>query len=150
MQLAVVEAARHLAGLKNANTTEINPNTPHPVIDISEDQKENIKNSRYGGSMRLGSFPCELKKDSLSARAYKEKTILERHRHRYELNNDYKEKLEKAGFVMAGLNKERNLVEIIEFKNHPFFMGVQFHPEFKSRPLHPHPLFREFIKTCLA
>lgn len=150
MQLAVIEAARHLAGMKNANTTEINPNTPYPVIDISEDQKENLKNNRYGGSMRLGSFPCELKKDSLSIKAYKEKTILERHRHRYELNNDYRDKLEKVGLTMAGINKERNLVEIIEIKNHPFFVGVQFHPEFRSRPLRPHPLFREFIKACLA
>jgi CTP synthase len=150
MQLAVVEVARHLGGMKNANTTEINQNTPYPVIDISEDQKENVKNNRYGGSMRLGSYPCELRKDSLSMKAYKEKTILERHRHRYELNNDFKDKLEKAGLTMAGLNKERNLVEIIELKNHPFFVGVQFHPEFKSRPLHPHPLFREFIKACLS
>lgn len=150
MQLAVIETARHLAGMKNANTTEINTSTPFPVIDISEDQKENVKNSRYGGSMRLGSFPCEIKKDSVSMKAYKEKTILERHRHRYELNNEFRDKLEKAGLMMAGVNKERNLVEIVEHKNHPFFVGVQFHPELKSRPLHPHPLFREFIKACLS
>lgn len=150
MQLATIEAARHLAGMKNANTAEINPNTQYPVIDLAEDQKENIKSSRYGGSMRLGSYPCELKKDSLSFKAYKEKTVLERHRHRYELNNDFKDKLEKAGLVMAGVNRERNLVEIIELENHPFFVGVQFHPEFKSRPLQPHPLFKEFIKACLA
>ncbi|MBI4692218.1 MAG: CTP synthase [Candidatus Terrybacteria bacterium] len=150
MQLAVIEVARHLAGMKNANTTEINPDTPFPVIDLAEDQKENIKNSRYGGSMRLGSFPCEIKKESVSFRAYKEKTVLERHRHRYELNNDFKDKLEKAGLMMAGVNRERNLVEIVEFKNHPFFVGVQFHPEFKSRPLQPHPLFKEFIRACLT
>lgn len=149
MQLAVVETARNLAGMKNANTTEINLNTPYPVIDISEDQKENVKNSRYGGSMRLGSFPCELKKETISQKAYKEKTILERHRHRYELNNEYRDKLEKAGLIMAGINREKNLVEIVESKNHPFFVGVQFHPEFKSRPLQPHPLFREFINACL-
>jgi len=150
MQLATIEVARHLANLKNANTTEINPDTQYPVIDIAEDQKENIKNNLYGGSMRLGSYPCELKKESISFKAYKEKTVLERHRHRYELNNDFKDKLEKAGLMMMGINRERNLVEIVEFKNHPFFVGVQFHPEFKSRPLQPHPLFREFIKACLT
>lgn len=149
MQLATIEVARHLAGFKNANTTEINPGTPYPVIDIAEDQKENIKNNRYGGSMRLGSFPCELKKSSMSYKAYKEKTILERHRHRYELNNDFRDRLEKAGLVIAGVNRERNLVEIVEIKNHPFFVGVQFHPEFKSRPLEPHPLFKEFIKIAI-
>ncbi|MEK7576037.1 MAG: CTP synthase [Patescibacteria group bacterium] len=149
MQLAVIEIARNLAGLKNANSVEIDPDTKYPVIDLAEDQKTNIKNNRYGGSMRLGAFPCELKKSSLSFKAYKEKTVLERHRHRYEFNNDFRDKLENLGIVFSGINKERDLVEIIELKNHPFFVGVQFHPEFKSHPLNPHPLFREFIKNAI-
>ncbi len=149
MQLAVIEAARNLARLKGANSTEINPNNPHPVIDISEDQKTNIKNQRYGGSMRLGAYPCELKKESISKRAYGDKTVLERHRHRYEFNNEFREKLERVGLVATGINRERNLVEIVELKSHPFFVGVQFHPEFKSRPLEPHPLFKEFIKSVI-
>jgi len=149
MQLAVIEAARNLARLKGASSTEIDPNTEYPVIHISEDQKANIKNQRYGGSMRLGAYPCELKKGSISGKAYGDKTILERHRHRYEFNNEFRDKLEKAGMVVAGINRERDLVEIVELKNHPFFVGVQFHPEFKSRPLSPHPLFREFVKSAI-
>lgn len=149
MQLAVIEIARNLVGLKDANSVEVDPHTKYPVIDLAEDQKTNIKNNRYGGSMRLGVFPCELKKNSLSFKAYKEKTVLERHRHRYEFNNDFKDKFEKIGVVFSGINKERDLVEIIELKNHPFFVGVQFHPEFKSQPLNPHPLFKEFIKNAI-
>ncbi len=149
MQLAVIEIARNLAGLKNANSVEIDPDTKYPVIDLAEDQKTNIKNNRYGGSMRLGAFPCELKRNSLSFKAYKEKTVLERHRHRYEFNNEFRDKLENLGVVFSGINKERDLVEIIELKNHPFFVGVQFHPEFKSHPLNPHPLFKEFIKNAI-
>ncbi len=149
MQLAVIEAARNLARLKGANSTEIDENTKYPVIHISEDQKANIKNQRYGGSMRLGAYPCELKKGTLSRKAYSENTVLERHRHRYELNNEFREKLEEVGLSMAGINRERGLVEIVELKNHPFFVGVQFHPEFKSRPLKPHPLFDQFIKSAI-
>ncbi|NOY35595.1 MAG: CTP synthase [bacterium] len=149
MQLAVIETARNLARLKGANSTEIDANTEYPVIHISEDQKINIKNQRYGGSMRLGAYPCELKKGSISGKAYGDKTILERHRHRYEFNNEFRDKLEKVGMTVAGVNRERDLVEIVELKDHPFFVGVQFHPEFKSRPLSPHPLFREFIKSAI-
>ncbi len=99
--------------------------------------------------MRLGAYPCEFIGDGASKRAYGEKTMLERHRHRYEFNNEFRERLEKAGLAITGINRERDLVEIIEFKKHPFFVGVQFHPEFKSRPLSPHPLFREFVKSAI-
>lgn len=149
MQLAVVEFARSVAGFKKAHTTEIDPQTPYPVIAILPEQETNIKNKDYGGSMRLGMYPCGLKKDSVSFRAYGERNIFERHRHRYEFNNEFKEKLEELGMVIAGINPERNLVEIIELKDHPFFVGTQFHPELKSRPLDPHPLFKEFIKAAI-
>ncbi len=149
MQLAVIEVGRNLAKLKGANSTEINSDTSYPIIGISEDQKTNIKNRHYGGSMRLGAYPCELKKGSISRKAYGDKTVLERHRHRYELNNEFRDKLKEAGLEAMGINRERDLVEIVELKNHPFFVGVQFHPEFKSRPLEPHPLFKEFIKSAI-
>ena len=149
MQLAVIEAARNLAGMKGANSVEINPGAKYPVIHIPEDQKEKLENKSYGGSMRLGAYPCEIAKGSAAAKAYGEKTILERHRHRYEFNNEYREKLEKAGLTVTGVNRERDLVEIVEIKKHPFFVGVQFHPEFKSRPLIPHPLFKEFVKSAI-
>ena len=154
MQLAVIEFARNVCGLKNACSTEIKKNCKDPVIDVMEDQKALLKENRYGGTMRLGAFKCKLTPGTLSFKAYGGKgkkpiLISERHRHRYEFNNNYRKILEKCGLVVAGVNPERNLVEIIELKNHPFFIGVQFHPEFKSRPLNPHPLFREFIKSCL-
>ena len=149
MQLAVVEFARNVCGLKNANTTEINPKTKYPVIDIMPEQKTNIKNNLYGGSMRLGAYKCELTRGTLSRQAYKCKEISERHRHRYEFNNDFRALLEKKGLIVAGVNSEKDLVEIIELKNHPFFIATQFHPEFKSRPLRPHPLFRKFIKASI-
>ena len=149
MQLATIEIARNVAKLKDANTTEINPNTKHPVIYANPIQTKNIHEQKFGGTMRLGSYPCSLKKGTLAYKAYKNSLISERHRHRYEFNNKYKNKLEKAGVEFSGLNKKNNLVEIIEFKEHPFFMGVQFHPEFKSRPLSPHPLFVEWVKTMI-
>jgi len=149
MQLAVVEFARNVCGLKGANSTEFNPETKYLVIDVMPEQKILIREKRYGGTMRLGAYKCELKENTKSWRAYgKIKYMFERHRHRYELNNEFKEILEKKGMVMAGINPERNLVEIIELKNHPFFIATQFHPEFKSRPLAPHPLFREFIRAA--
>jgi CTP synthase len=149
MQLAVIEFARNVCGLKKANSTEFQPNTPEPVIDVLPEQKVLLREKKYGGTMRLGAYKCELKSGTLSWDAYgRKKYIFERHRHRYELNNKFREILEKKGMVMAGINPERNLVEIIELKNHPFFVGTQFHPEFKSRPLRPHPLFREFIKMA--
>lgn len=147
MQIATIEFARNVAGLKNANTQEINPKTPHPVVHIMDDQKAKIKQKNYGGSMRLGAYNCRLKKGTVAYSAYKKVNITERHRHRYEFNNKYRKQFEKLGLVVSGINPERNLVEIIEIKDHPFFVGVQFHPEFKSRFLHPHPLFQSFIKA---
>jgi CTP synthase len=150
MQLAVVEFARNICGLKGANSTEFNPKTKYPVIDVLPEQKVIIREKKYGGTMRLGGYKCELKTNTRSWKAYEMVNyVSERHRHRYELNNAFRKVLEAKGMVMAGINPERDLVEIIELKNHPFFIASQFHPEFKSRPLRPHPLFREFIKSCL-
>ncbi len=149
MQLAVIEFARNVCELKKANSIELSPDCQEPVIDVMPDQKALLKEKKYGATMRLGAYKCKIKLKTISFRAYKCSDISERHRHRYELNNAFKEVLEQKGMVMAGINPERNLVEIIELKNHPFFVATQFHPEFKSRPLNPHPLFREFIRTCI-
>ncbi|MCX6778770.1 MAG: CTP synthase [Candidatus Magasanikbacteria bacterium] len=151
MQLATVEFARHACGLKDAQTTEVDVKTKNPVIHIMPEQIKNVENKRYGGSMRLGAYDCWLEKGTLAREAYKENLISERHRHRYEFNNDYKDLFVKKGLIISGTNPQKNLVEIIELpKNkHPWFVGVQFHPEFQSRPLRPHPLFREFIKAAL-
>jgi len=162
MQLATIEFARNVCGLRNANSTEFNPKTKYPVIDIIPEQKKFLREKKYGATMRLGAYRCELKTGSRSWRAYlssnpltkkvnlkKKYIVSERHRHRYELNNKFRKILEKKGLVFSGINPERNLVEIIETKDHPFFVGTQFHPEFKSRPLRPHPLFREFVKRCI-
>ena len=149
MQLAVIEWARNVCGLIGANSTEFDKKTKYPVIDVMPEQKTLLKEKKYGGTMRLGAYPCRLKPNTLSFRAYKTLNISERHRHRYELNNEFREILEKKGMIMAGVNPERNLVEIIELKNHPFFVATQFHPEYKSRPLRPHPLFREFIRAAI-
>jgi len=149
MQLACIEFARNVAGLTDAHTTEINPKTKNPVIDIMPEQKNLMKENRYGGSMRLGAYPCKLVKDTIAYQAYGQENISERHRHRFEFNNDYRDTLANKGLVISGINPERDLVEIIELKNHPFFVGTQFHPEFKSRPLKPHPLFKEFIKAAI-
>ncbi len=149
MQLAVIEFAKNVCGLKKAASAEFSPaNTIDPVIDVMPDQKALLKEKRYGGTMRLGAYPCRVQKGTIAFKAYGKTMISERHRHRYELNNEYRALLEKKGMVMSGINPERDLVEIIELKNHPFFVGTQFHPEFKSRPLNPHPLFREFIKAA--
>ena len=152
MQLAVTEFARHVAGMKDAHTTEINPNTPYPVIDIMPEQKKNLKEKNYGATMRLGAYPAVLKKGSIAATAYGHTEISERHRHRYEVNPEYIEKLEKAGLVFSGVSPDRKLMEVVELPRevHPFFLGTQFHPELKSRPLHPHPLFVSFIKACVV
>lgn len=149
MQLAVVEYARHVLGLRKANTTEIDPKTPHPVIHIMPEQEKLVRASRYGGTMRLGAYPCVLKNGTRARAAYGGRKISERHRHRYEYNNTYRARLEKAGLVASGTSPDGRLVEIVELKNHPFFVGVQFHPEFQSRPLRPHPLFREFIRAAI-
>jgi len=159
MQLAVIEFARNVCKIKEAFSTEFKKNCKYPVIDVMPEQKTLLKEKKYGGTMRLGAYACEIFPNTLSYRAYsneksfkkKEKSIIvqERHRHRYELNNNYRKILEKNGLIMAGINPERNLVEIIEIKNHPFFVGTQFHPEFKSRPLNPHPLFKKFIEASI-
>jgi CTP synthase len=149
MQMAVVEFARNVAKLKNANSTEFDKNCQYPVIDFINEQRNIIKNKNYGGTMRLGQYNCKIKKNSRAFAVYKNELISERHRHRYEFNNKFRDLLESKGLILSGLNPERNLVEIIEIKNHPFFIGTQFHPEFKSNPLNPHPLFTEFIKSSL-
>ncbi|MFA5368425.1 MAG: CTP synthase [Candidatus Paceibacterota bacterium] len=148
MQLATIEFARNVCNIKDATSTEFDSKAKNPVIDLMKEQIELMRNKKYGATMRLGAWDCEIKPNTISAKAYKEKNISERHRHRYELNNDYREILEKKGLVVAGVNPEKDLVEIIELKNHPFFAATQFHPEFKSRPLDPHPLFKEFIKIA--
>ncbi len=149
MQLAMIEFARHKLKLKNASSTEIDSKTPYPVIDVMFDQKSKIEKKDLGGSMRLGDYRCRILKDTLASQAYGKNLITERHRHRYEFNNHFREKFEKKGMVFSGLNPEQNLVEIAELpkKEHPFFLGTQFHPELKSRPMNPHPLFIEFIKA---
>ncbi|MBN1779417.1 MAG: CTP synthase [Candidatus Buchananbacteria bacterium] len=148
MQLATIEFARNVVGLKGANSTEINPDTKYPVIHIMPDQAEKLSKNQYGNTMRLGAYPCVLDKKSLAFKAYQKNRISERHRHRYEFNNDFRVKLTKKGLLLAGLSPDKKLVEIIELPNHPFFVGTQFHPEFKSRPLNPHPLFKAFIAAA--
>lgn len=148
MQCAVIEFARHELGWKSANTTEIDPDSKYPVINLMAGQGDNVKGKKYGGTLRLGSYPCELAPGSLSRQAYGQARIDERHRHRYEFNNEFKAELENKGLVIAGTSPDKRLVEIIEVKDHPFFVGVQFHPEFQSRPLHPHPLFVGLLKAA--
>jgi CTP synthase len=149
MQLACIEFARNVCGLSRANTTEIDKETSQPVIDLMMEQKALLNNNRYGGTMRLGAYYCQLQRGSKSLKAYGQEIISERHRHRYEFNNQFRDLLTKKGLRVAGLNPDRDLVEIIELDNHPFFVAVQFHPEFKSCPNKPHPLFREFIKVAI-
>ena len=150
MHMATIEFARSVAGMTDANTTEVNPATRYPVIAVMPEQMINIKERRMGGSMRLGAYSCDLTDGTISRRAYDTARISERHRHRYEFNNKYRVQLEKKGLVIAGINPERDLVEIVELKDHPFFVGVQFHPEFKSRPMTPHPLYRAFIAAAIG
>ena len=173
MQLAVVEFARNVCGMKDAHTTEIVKHCKYPVIDTLPEQKTLVQEKRYGGTMRLGDYPCLIKKGTKAYVAYfnasrdkllknnknsarykinKKGDILtqERHRHRYELNNEFRKNLEERGLIMSGINPERDLIEIIEISNHPFFIASQFHPELKSRPLRPHPLFREFIRKSIS
>jgi len=149
MQLATVEAARNLLGWKDANTTEIAPKTKHPVIHLMDEQEGKMKDKDYGGTMRLGSYPCVLKKGSLAHRLYGRVTISERHRHRYEANPIFREELEKAGLVVSGVSPDGKLAEIVEIQKHPFFVASQFHPEFLTRPFHPHPLFLGFMKAAV-
>ena len=156
MQCAVIEIARHCAGLKGAHSTEFDAHTPHPVIYLLEEwvdrnqvAQKRTSDTPKGGTMRLGSYPCRLEEGSLALEAYNKRLINERHRHRYEFNNAYMDILGKAGMVFSGVSPDKELIEIIELKGHPWFLGCQFHPEFKSKPMDPHPLFREFIKASL-
>ncbi|MEX0916882.1 MAG: gamma-glutamyl-gamma-aminobutyrate hydrolase family protein, partial [Candidatus Spechtbacterales bacterium] len=143
------EFARTVCGLRGAHTTEINPATKDPVIDVMEEQKEKLRKNQYGASMRLGAYECELVPGSRASGAYRRaKSVSERHRHRYEVNNAYLEVLTKKGLVVSGTNPQTGLVEIMELPKHPFFIGTQFHPELQSRPMAPHPLFLEFIKVA--
>lgn len=164
MQMAVIEFARNVLGLERANSTEVSPETPHPVIHIMPKQEEYLKKHQYGGTIRLGAWPCRLTKGTKLAKIYEKHSqtsptnldpkpyilIYERHRHRYEFNSRYRRRFEKAGMKISGVSPDGKLVEVIEIADHPFFVGTQFHPEYKSRPLQPHPLFLEFIKASLA
>jgi len=145
LQMGVIAAARN-AGLEKASSSELNPETPDPVIDTMPDQKGK---ENTGGTMRLGDYPCMIEKDSLASKVYKSNKITERHRHRYECNNGYREQYESWGIKATGTSPDGRLVEIIEAVNHPFFLASQFHPEFRSRPNRPHPMFKGFIEATL-
>jgi CTP synthase len=149
LQLMVVEFARNVCGLRGAHTTEVNPKTKYPVVDVLQEQKKFLKEKLYGGTMRLGDWKCEIKKGTIAERAYRKNLIFERHRHRYEINPKFHKILQKNGLVFSGTSENELLIEIIEIPKsiHPFFLGTQFHPELKSRFLHPHPLFVEFVKS---
>jgi CTP synthase len=176
MHMATIEFARNVLNLKNANSTEVNPEVKYPVIHVMDDQKAYLEKNQYGGTIRLGAWPCIVKKGTVLEKAYKDfgggrdnpwhipnpliphhtpstnhqTLIFERHRHRYEFNNEYKEKFEKEGFVISGTSPDVKLVEAIELTDHPFFVGTQFHPEYISRPLTPHPIFISFLKSSLG
>jgi len=158
MQLAVVEFSRQVAHIENAHSSELDPLTPDPVIYLCKEwfdyrsQKKQVRDeqSDFGGTLRLGAYPCILKKDTFAMAAYQADEISERHRHRYEFNNDYRDVLSKAGLLISGISPDNHLVEIVEIPEHPWFLGCQFHPEFKSKPMRPHPLFRDFIKAALV
>jgi len=145
MHIAVIECARNLANLASASSIEFDEFTPNPVIHLREDQ---LHREKVGGTMRLGAYQCNLVKGSKAFEIYQTETISERHRHRYEFNNDYREVIQKAGLKISGLSPDGLLVEIVEYTELDFFVAVQFHPEFKSRPINPHPLFREFVKAA--
>ncbi|WP_321492973.1 CTP synthase [uncultured Desulfobacter sp.] len=157
MQMAVIEIARNLAGLEDANSEEFDVDTPYPVIYLMKEWvdeqtgkvEKRDESSDKGGTMRLGAYPCLLVEDTFAMNAYKTENISERHRHRFEFNNEYKDRLVEAGLVISGTSPDHGLVEIVELKDHPWFLGCQFHPEFKSKPMAPHPLFKAFIKAAL-
>jgi CTP synthase len=146
MQMAVIEFARNVLGLLDANSTEMNPDTKNPVINLMEEQKTVTEK---GGTMRLGAWKCDIKPDTLAHKIYQNTTISERHRHRYEFNSDYRTQLENAGLQATGINPETGLVEIIEIENHPYFIGVQYHPEYKSTVANPHPIFVSFVAAAV-
>ena len=152
MQLMVIEYARHVLGLKGANTAEINANAADPIVDVMLEQKKHLANNKYGGTMRLGVYPAYLKKGTLARAAYKKELVEERHRHRYEINPAYVKPLEKAGLVFSGTSPDGVLMEIAELprSEHPFMLGTQFHPELQARPLAPHPLFTEFLRAAIS
>jgi CTP synthase len=152
MQLMVIEYARNVAKLSGAHTVEINNMAKHAIIDVMPDQKEKIENKKFGGTMRLGAYPCYLKRGTIARKSYKQEMVSERHRHRYEVNPNFIEKMEKAGLVFSGVSPDKRLMEIAELpqKDHPFMLGTQFHPEFQARPLSPHPLFTAFLKASLG
>src|SRR5690606_8726181 len=145
MQMGAIEFARNVLGIEDADSTEMNPDTPSPIIDMMEEQK---KTTVKGGTMRLGAFPCEIKENTLAAEIYGSTHISERHRHRWEFNNKYLPAFTEAGMIASGINPDTGLVEIMEIPTHPFFIGVQFHPELKSTVENPHPLFVHFIKAA--
>ncbi len=147
LQCAVIEYARHVCGLTGAHSTEMEPQTPHPVVCLMEEQEKVVD---LGATMRLGAWPCAVKEGTTAFKAYQEARISERHRHRYEVNNTYRARLETGGLVLSGLSPDGQLVEMVEITDHPWFVGVQFHPELKSQPLQPHPLFKSFIGAALA
>ena len=147
MQMAVVEFARNVCGLAGANSSEVNPESPYPVIDLMTSQKGL---TQKGATMRLGAYPCMLSDGSLAQKLYGKRKISERHRHRYEFNNEFRQLLEAKGLVLSGLSPDGSLVEIIELADHPWFLASQFHPEFKSRPLDCHPIFRGFVRAALV
>jgi CTP synthase len=157
MQIAVIEFARNVAGLERANSSEFDKDTPYPVIYLMTewlDEKtgqvqRRDEHSDKGATMRLGAYPCRIEKDTLAFAAYQKDNISERHRHRYEFNNEFKDRLADSGLVISGLSPSGDLVEMVELRDHPWFLGCQFHPEFKSRPMNPHPLFREFIRASV-
>jgi CTP synthase len=157
MQIAVIEFARHVAGLEGANSSEFDPNTPYPVIYLMrewfDERRQSVQRrddlSDKGATMRLGAYSCRIEKNSLAFEAYRQAEIFERHRHRYEFNNEFMDQLKENGMIISGTSPNGELVEIIEINDHPWFLGCQFHPEFKSRPMTPHPLFRDFIKASL-
>jgi CTP synthase len=146
MQMAVIEFAKNVLGLKDAYSTEMKPNAENPVIDLMQSQKDVVNK---GGTMRLGAWDCQLAEDSKSFKAYGKVNIQERHRHRYEFNNDYLADMEANGMIAVGKNPKADLVEVVEIPDHPWFVGVQYHPEYKSTVLNPHPLFVHFIKAAL-
>ena len=147
MQCATIEFARNVAGLADANSTEFDKDTPHPVVCLLDAQR---KITKIGGTMRLGAFDCRLVPETRAHAAFKANLISERHRHRYEVNNDYRRRLEAAGLVVSGSSPDGSLVEVIELADHPWFVGIQSHPEFQSKPTAAHPLFRDFIGAALA
>jgi CTP synthase len=150
MQMAAIEFGRNVLGLRGANSEEVDAETPHPVVHVMPEQAEIIRQKRYGGSIRVGAYPCRTAEGSHLRRLYGAETISERHRHRYEFNNDYREQYERAGMLFSGLSPDNRLVEAIELPDHPFFVGVQYHPEYKSRFEAPHPLFAGFVAACRA